>query len=158
MGWFPAIRARFALETLAHLAVALLAVASTLPASRVTLLPDSTRDLLQSLAFAAGGTLPLAGPTMNVGPQLGPAWIWLQAGILWIWPSLTAAAIAIAAVAALKFFFYYWAGRALAGMSLGLCVAVAAAAPSVQIYQWQVLWHLNWVEVAVAGAMLLATY
>jgi hypothetical protein len=35
-------------------------------------------------------------------------------------------------------------------------VAVAAAAPSIQAYQWQVLLHPNWVEAAVAGAMLLA--
>lgn len=133
-----------------------LALASVVPAPYAILWPDTVRDVSISLAFARGDSVPLAGPPVNFGPHLGPAWIWLQAIPLALAPSLVAASVFVAAVAALKFPLLYFLGRALSGERLGVCFAAAAAFPSIAAYQWMVFFHPNWVEAAVAAVLLLS--
>lgn len=141
---------------LAALAVlALLFVASVVPSPYAQAWPDSVRDVAASLALARGERFPLVGPQINLGPHIGPAWIWLQAPALLVSPSFAAASIYIALVAGLKFFLLYALGRSLAGPRLGLCFAVGAALPSIAAYQWHVFWHPNWVEAAILSSLLL---
>jgi hypothetical protein len=139
------------------LALALVAAAvSVVPSPYATLWPDTVRDVSQSLAMARGETLPLAGPSINLGPHLGPASIWLQAIALAIAPSFVATTVFAALIAALKFPLLHGVGVAISGPRMGLCLVAAAAFPSIAVYQWMVLLHPNWVEAGIAGALLLA--
>ena len=126
-----------------------------LPASGVTLWPDTVRDLSASLALARGESFPVLGPPINFGPHLGPAWIWLQAVVLLFWPTLTATSLYVAAVASLKFPLLYALGRTIGRPHLGLCFAIVAALPAIGVYQWLVFFHPNWVEAAIGTSLLL---
>jgi hypothetical protein len=139
-----------------HLAIVVaLVLASTLPGPHAILMPDSIRDMSASLELARGEGFPLAGPSINSGPHLGPAWIWLQAAILLAVPTFAAAGTCVAAIAALKFLFLYELGRLLSGPRLGLCFAIAAAIPSIAVFQWLVSFHPNWVETWIVASLAL---
>ena len=148
--------ARDRLEALGGgLVVLVLVVASVAPAPYALLWPDTVRDLSASLALARGESVPLAGPPINFGPYLGPAWIWLQAPILVLATTLTAASVYVAIVGALKFVLLYVLGSLMSGRRLGLSFAVAAAIPSIAVYEWHVFWHPNWVEAAIVASLVL---
>lgn len=137
------------------LIVTALAAASVLPSPYATLWPDTVRDISVSLALVRGESIPLAGPPINFGPHIGPAWFWLLAPALAFFPSMVAASVWVAVLASLKFHGLYFLGRALSGDRLGLCLAVAAALPSVAAFQWIVFFQLNVVEAAIAATLLL---
>lgn len=132
-----------------------LMVCAVSPFSEATLVPDTVRDLSASLRLSRGEAWPLAGPAINFGPPLGPAWIRLQALPLLVSGSLAAVSLFVAAIAAVKYWFLYQLGRRWEGPALGIAVAASAAFPSLAIYQWHMLLHPNWVETAIAGALLV---
>src|SRR6185436_5490845 len=102
-----------------------------------------------------GEAIALTGPPINFGPRAGPAWVWLQAIPLPLFPRFSAVAIFVAFVASLKFPLLYALGRRHSGPSLGLAIAAAAAYPTLNAFQWIVFFHPNWVEVFVAASFLL---
>jgi hypothetical protein len=136
------------------LPVIVLMAAYCLPSPYATLWPDTVRDLSASLAFARGQSFPLAGPPINFGPHMGPAWIWLQALPLVFFSSLTAVSVYVALVASLKFLLLFELGRAASGPRLGICLAAAAAFPSVLVFHWIVFFHPDWVEAAIVAGLL----
>src|SRR5688572_28391454 len=97
------MRALPPLHLAAYALLAVFFVASVLPSPYAQAWPDSVRDVAASLALARGERFPLVGPQINLGPHIGPAWIWLQAPALVFSPSLAAASVYIALVAGLKF-------------------------------------------------------
>jgi hypothetical protein len=135
--------------------LALMACA-VLPFREATLLPDTVRDLGASLRLARGQDWPLVGPAINFGPPLGPAWVWLQAVPLLFSKSLAAVSLYVATVASLKYWLLYRLGREWNGPRLGIAIAVSAAFPSLAVYQWHMMFHPNWVESAIAAALLVA--
>ena len=138
-----------------RIAIGLLMLAYCLPAAYATLWSDTVRDLGASLAFARAEAIPLTGPPINFGPRAGPAWVWLQAIPLPLFPSFSAVAIFVAAVASLKFPLLFTLGRRHSGPALGLAMAAAAAYPTFNTFQWVVFFHPNWVEVFVTASLLL---
>src|SRR5260221_5169726 len=135
--------------------VAIVTIAFVVPAPFATLWPDTVRDASASLALARGEAFPLAGPSINFGPSLGPAWIWVQSVPFLFGASLAAASVYVAVLASLKFGFYYGLGRTLSGERLGVCLAVAAALPSIAVFQWVVFFHPDVVESAIAAALFV---
>ena len=138
-----------------RIAIGLLMLAYCLPAAYATLWADTARDLGASLAFARGEAVPLTGPPINFGPRAGPAWVWLQAIPLPVFPSFTAVAMFVAVVASLKFPLLYALGRRHSGPALGVAMAAAAAYPTFNAFQWIVFFHPNWVEVFVIASLVL---
>ena len=133
-----------------------LVLAACLPAPHVALWPDPVRDLSASLDLARGERVPLAGPPINFGPHLGPAWTWLQALPLLVAHSLAAVSVFVALVGAFKLVLLYLLGRQLSGPRLGLCFVAAATFPSIAAYQWHVFFHPNWVEAAIVASLAMS--
>ena len=129
-----------------------LAIAHMAPALFVQVWPDTVRDLSDSLALARGERFALHGPRINAGPNLGPAWIWLEAIPLAFSATLTAAALYVSAIASLWLVLLHAAGRAWSDGRLALCLVAGAALPTVGVYQWQVYFQPDWVPTLIVAA------
>ena len=127
-----------------------------LPARDAGLTSDTVRDLSASLQLALGEAFPLAGPPINFGPRIGPAWPWLQALPLVVSHRLADVAWFVAAIGALRIVLLAELGRMWGGPRMGACVAIAAALPSVGVFHWFLFFHPDWVEAGIALTLLCA--
>ncbi len=140
----------------ARAAVALLALLAALPVLYGVLVTDSGRDLSNAVAIALGGHWPLLGPSFNVIWSLGPAWFYLLALPMLVWPSLSAALLLLAALVAFKVPLAWWLGRRAAGWPAGLALAALVAVPGWSALAALTPTHASVVETAVLAALLLA--